>query len=107
MSKDSIDKLKALRSGQRLDELGKLVELYKRLTLLYPNKAHYWLSLGVTYLRMKRNKDGWKALSNAKKMGSIEAIELLEKIMINYKGSGKADASLVDKIISKMKGEVL
>jgi hypothetical protein len=83
-----IDQANKLRHSEKRN-----MERYKALTLLEPTNAEYWYKFSLCLFANGNNKDAWETLTNAKKLGSVEAIFLINNILEKYKEESSEHAT--------------
>lgn len=74
----------ALANQQRFSK-AEVLRRYKALTVHDPDNAEHWYKLSLCLFSKGDNPSGWKALTNAKKLGSEKALKLISNILSEYK----------------------
>ena len=87
------DKLKKANQKSKASEN---VSKLKMKTLLDPTDANGWYLLAENLFKLGENESGWKCLTTAKKLGSIESVVKIQNILGQYgEGAEKAQASIL------------
>ncbi|OUR95712.1 hypothetical protein A9Q84_14520 [Halobacteriovorax marinus] len=89
-----IDKANKLRHSEK-----RSMERYKALTLIEPANPEYWYKFALCLFANGNNKDAWETLTNAKKLGSVDALALIDKILEKYKEESPEQASLAQRAL--------
>ena len=87
MSNSLSDKLKR---GRRKDLAPRAVKRLKLRTVNNPTDADAWYELALYFFDLQNNQSAWKCLTNAKKLGSVDAITKIEEVL---KGFTKTNAN--------------
>lgn len=99
---DLKERLKKIRNDEKNVHLNQLIKTYKSLILINPINHEHWYQLGSAYLSKNSLKNAYTTLCNAKKLGSIKAINKLSEILTQYK---KSNANFdLTKIQNKLEG---
>lgn len=84
MSDEILKRLKDVRAKEKEKKFEKAVKMYKGLTLLFPEKDQYWYLLGISFFKMGKNSDAFKALAVAKKLGNEKALKLINDVLSEF-----------------------
>lgn len=75
---------------------------YKTLVVVDPKNAAYWLELSKVLFKLGNNEEGFKTLINAKKLGSVYALNFLLNMIKLY---GDTNPDLSKKLQREILGE--
>jgi hypothetical protein len=82
--------VKLLDKARLKDKAPQSIKRLKLRTMTHPTDADAWFELSLYMFDLEDNKSGWKCLTNAKKLGSVQAIVKIKEIIQAYDTNSKA-----------------
>lgn len=82
--------LDILKKGIKKDKAPIAIKRLKLRTLTNPTDASAWYELALYLLDLENNQSAWVCLTNAKKLGSVEAMEKIKEILEKFNKNTKA-----------------
>lgn len=76
--------LDVFKKGKNKDLAPRAIKRLKLRTIANPTDADAWYELSLYLFDLGKNDSGWTCLTNAKKLGSIDALVKIEEILKQY-----------------------